>query len=148
VNKPSGKKGISNATEALRILMDQVKIILENLQMVDPSVIFLPHKDKDTVGMESDLIATAEHVCDNYDRASISFNSMTIKMTCTCTPMCVWPSIHHTKSCSGKVVKFCTANTRPCIPDNFKRKIVSLYVHLYTHTEICRAKGLLNSYPT
>jgi hypothetical protein len=46
--------------------MDQVRIILENLQMVDPSVIFLPHKAKDRVEMESDLIATAEHVHDNY----------------------------------------------------------------------------------
>jgi hypothetical protein len=35
--------------------------------MVDPSIIFLPHKAKDRVGVESDLIATAEHVHDNYD---------------------------------------------------------------------------------
>jgi hypothetical protein len=34
---------------------------------VDPSVIFIPHKAKDRVGVESDLIATAEHVHDNYD---------------------------------------------------------------------------------
>jgi hypothetical protein len=47
--------------------MDQVKILLENLQMVDPSVILLPHKAKDRVGAESDLIATAEHVHENYD---------------------------------------------------------------------------------
>jgi hypothetical protein len=47
--------------------MDQVKILLENLQMVDLSVIFLPHKVKYRVGVESDLIATAEHVHDNYD---------------------------------------------------------------------------------
>jgi hypothetical protein len=47
--------------------MDQVKIFLKNLQMVDPSIIFLPHKAKDRVGLESDLIATAEHVHDNYD---------------------------------------------------------------------------------
>jgi hypothetical protein len=47
--------------------MDQVKILLENLQMVDPSIIFLPHKDKDRVGVESDLIETAEHVHDKYD---------------------------------------------------------------------------------
>jgi hypothetical protein len=47
--------------------MDQVKILLQNLQMVDPSVIFLPHKAKDRVGVESDLIATEEHVHDNYD---------------------------------------------------------------------------------
>jgi hypothetical protein len=44
-----------------------VKILLENLQMVDPSVIFIPHKVKDRVGVESDFIATAEHVHDNYD---------------------------------------------------------------------------------
>jgi hypothetical protein len=47
--------------------MDQVKILLENLQMVDPSFIFLPRKAKNRVGVESDLIATAEHVHDNYD---------------------------------------------------------------------------------
>jgi hypothetical protein len=35
--------------------------------MVDPSVIFLPHKAKDIVGVESDLIAMAEHVHDKYD---------------------------------------------------------------------------------
>jgi hypothetical protein len=35
--------------------------------MVDPSVIFLAHKAKDRVGVESDLIATAEHVHENYD---------------------------------------------------------------------------------
>jgi hypothetical protein len=53
--------------KALSLIMDQVKILLENLQMVDPSVIFLPHKAKDRVGVEPDLIATAEHVHDNYD---------------------------------------------------------------------------------
>jgi hypothetical protein len=47
--------------------MDQMKIILDNLQMVDPSVIFLPHKAKDIVGVESDLIATAEHAHGIYD---------------------------------------------------------------------------------
>jgi hypothetical protein len=35
--------------------------------MVDPSVIFLPRKAKYRVGVESYLIATAEHVHDNYD---------------------------------------------------------------------------------
>jgi hypothetical protein len=59
VNKPSGKKGTSNVREALSLVMEQVKILLENLQMVDPSVIFLPHNSKDRVGVESDLIATA-----------------------------------------------------------------------------------------
>jgi hypothetical protein len=67
VNKPSVKKGIPNVRETLSLVMDQVKILLKNLQMVDPSVIFLPHKAKDRVGVESDLIATAEHVHDNYD---------------------------------------------------------------------------------
>jgi hypothetical protein len=67
VNKPSGKKGIPNVREALSFVMNQVKILLENLQMVDPSIIFLPHKAKDRVGVESDLIATAEHVHDSYD---------------------------------------------------------------------------------
>jgi hypothetical protein len=33
----------------------------------DPSVIFLPHKAKDRVRVESDLIAAAEHVHANYD---------------------------------------------------------------------------------
>jgi hypothetical protein len=35
--------------------------------MVDSSVIFLPHKAKYRLGVELDLIATAEHVHDNYD---------------------------------------------------------------------------------
>jgi hypothetical protein len=47
--------------------MDQVKILLENLQMVDPSTIFLPHKAKERVRVESDLITTAEHVHGNFD---------------------------------------------------------------------------------
>jgi hypothetical protein len=67
VNKPSGKKGTSNVRESLSLVMDQVKILLQNLQMVYPSVIFIPHKAKDRVGMESDLIAMAEHVHDKYD---------------------------------------------------------------------------------
>jgi hypothetical protein len=67
VNKSSGTKGTSNVREALRLVMDQMKILLENLQMVDPSVIFLPHKAKDRVGVESYLIATAKHVHANYD---------------------------------------------------------------------------------
>jgi hypothetical protein len=67
VNKPSGKKGIPNVREALSLVMDKVKILLENMQMVDPIVIFLSHKAKDRVGVESDLIATAEHVHGNYD---------------------------------------------------------------------------------
>jgi hypothetical protein len=67
VNKPSGKKGISNVREGLRLEMDQVKILLENLQMMDPSIIFLPHKAKDRVGVELDSIAMAEHIYDNYD---------------------------------------------------------------------------------
>jgi hypothetical protein len=67
LNKPRGKKGIHNVREALSLVMDQVKILLENLQMVDPSVIFLPHEAKDRVGVELDLIATTEHVHDNYD---------------------------------------------------------------------------------
>jgi hypothetical protein len=41
---------------------------------------------------------------------------------------------HHKKSCSGKVVTSCMGSTRPCIPENFKRKNVSLWDHLYTHT--------------
>jgi hypothetical protein len=59
VNKPSGKKVISNVRESLSLVTDQVKILLENLQMVDPSIIFLPHKAKDRVGVESDLIEKA-----------------------------------------------------------------------------------------
>jgi hypothetical protein len=35
VNKSSGEKGIPNIREALSLVMDQVKIPLENLQMVD-----------------------------------------------------------------------------------------------------------------
>jgi hypothetical protein len=56
--------------------MDQVKILLDNLQMVDPSVIFLPHKAKDRVGVESDLIATAEHVHDNYDHDTYMYSNV------------------------------------------------------------------------
>jgi hypothetical protein len=41
--------------------------------MVDPRVIFLPHKAKDRVGVESDLIATAEYVHENYDFMSKYF---------------------------------------------------------------------------
>jgi hypothetical protein len=67
VNKLSGKKGISNTRDALKLVMDQVKILLEKLQMVDLSFIFLPHKSKDRVGGELDLIATAEHIHDKYD---------------------------------------------------------------------------------
>jgi hypothetical protein len=67
VNKPSGNKGNSNVRDVLSSVIDQVKILLENLEMVDPSVIFLPHKAKYRVGVESDLIATSEHVHDNYD---------------------------------------------------------------------------------
>jgi hypothetical protein len=47
--------------------MDQVKILLANLQMMNPNVIFLPHNAKDRVGVELDLISMAEHVHDNYD---------------------------------------------------------------------------------
>jgi hypothetical protein len=53
--------------------MDQVKILFDNMQMVDPSVIFIPHKAKEKVGLESDLIATAEHVHGNYDFMSKYF---------------------------------------------------------------------------
>jgi hypothetical protein len=67
VNKPSGKKGIPNVIESLSLVMDQVKILLDNLQMVDPSIICIPHKAKDRVGVESDLIATAKNVHNNYD---------------------------------------------------------------------------------
>jgi hypothetical protein len=67
VNKPSGKKVTSNVRESLSLVINQVKILLESLQMVYPSVIFLPHKAKDRLGVDSDLIATAEHDHDNYD---------------------------------------------------------------------------------
>jgi hypothetical protein len=67
INKPSGKKGISNTREAPLLVVYQVQICLENLQMVDASFIFLPHKAKERVGVEPDLIAMAEHVHDNYD---------------------------------------------------------------------------------
>jgi hypothetical protein len=67
VNKPSGNKGVSNTREALMVVIDQVNILLENLQMVDPSVIFLPYNAKDRAGVESDMISTEEYVQDNYD---------------------------------------------------------------------------------
>jgi hypothetical protein len=124
VNKPSGKKGILNVREALSLVMDQVKILLENLQMVDPSVIFLPHKAKDRVGVESDLIATAEHAHANYDLcAIISLSYMFTNMTHKCTSMCLWTLIHHRKSYSGKVVTYSIGSTRSCIPENFKGKL-------------------------
>jgi hypothetical protein len=59
VSKPSENKGKPNVREALSSVIDQVKILLENLEMVDPSVIFVPHKTKDRVGVESNLIATS-----------------------------------------------------------------------------------------
>jgi hypothetical protein len=52
VDKPSGNKGIPNFREALSLVMDQLKIFLENLQMVYPSFIFLPHKSKYRVGVK------------------------------------------------------------------------------------------------
>jgi hypothetical protein len=53
VNKPSAKKGIPIVIEALRLVMDQVKLLLDNMEVVDPNVIFLPHKANDRVGVES-----------------------------------------------------------------------------------------------
>jgi hypothetical protein len=41
----------------------------------------------------------------------------------------LWPLLHHKKSCSGKVVTSCIGSTMPCIPENFKRKTVSLWDH-------------------
>jgi hypothetical protein len=88
VNKPSDKKRISNTREALMLVMDQVKILLENLQMVDPSVISLHHKAKERVGVESYLIATAEHVHDNYDLMRKYFPHFYVnKHETECTPM-------------------------------------------------------------
>jgi hypothetical protein len=49
------------------LVMDQVKILLENMHMVDPTIIFLPHKANDRVGVEPDLIAMADRVHDTYD---------------------------------------------------------------------------------
>jgi hypothetical protein len=34
---------------------------------------------------------------------------------------------------SGKVITYCMGGTRPCIPENFKRKTVSLWDPFYTH---------------
>jgi hypothetical protein len=88
VNKPPGKKGISNVREALRLVMDQVKILVDNLQMLDPSIIFLPHKAKNRVGFESDLIATTEHVHDNYNFMRKYLPQFYVhKNIHTCTPM-------------------------------------------------------------
>jgi hypothetical protein len=67
VNKPSDKTGISNVRDALSLVMDQEEILLENLQMVDPSIIFLLHKANARVGVDLYLITMAEHVHDNYD---------------------------------------------------------------------------------
>jgi hypothetical protein len=67
VDKPSGNKVVSNTREALMVAMDQVKILLENLHMMDPSVIFLPYKAKYRGGVELDMISTEEHVHDNCD---------------------------------------------------------------------------------
>jgi hypothetical protein len=46
VNKPSRKKRIPNVREALSLVMDQVKILLENLQMVDQASSFFPIRPK------------------------------------------------------------------------------------------------------
>jgi hypothetical protein len=107
--------------------MDQVKILVKNLQMVDPSVIFLPHEAKDRVGVESDLIATAEHVHDNYDFMRKYFPQFYFNK-------------HDTYMNSNLLMDFNTPHEE-CIPENFKGKIVSLWDPFYTLTEICRAKG-------
>jgi hypothetical protein len=67
VQKPSGKSGVSNTREELGMVMDQVKILLDNLQMVDASFIFLPCKAKDRAGENSEMIVLEEHVQNNYD---------------------------------------------------------------------------------
>jgi hypothetical protein len=59
--------------------------------------------------------------------ASIELSSMFTNMTHTCNPMLLWPLIHHRNSYSGKVVTSCMGITRPCIPENFKGKTISLW---------------------
>jgi hypothetical protein len=149
VNKPPGKKGIPNVREDLSLVMDQVKILLENMQMVDPSVIFLPHKAKDRVGVESDLIATSEHVHDNYDFMRNYFPQFYVHkhdtyMYSNALIACNTPQ----EELLCKLVTYFMGSTRSCISENFKGKTVSLWDHFYTHTEICREKGWWNSCTT
>jgi hypothetical protein len=141
VNKPSGKKGIPNVREALSLVMDQIKILLENLQMVYPSVILLPHKAKDRVGVESDLIATAEHVHDNYDFMGKYFPQFYVHK-------------HNTYMYSNVLMAFnipqeellwessniLYGEHQAVYPRELQAETVSLWDPFYTNTEICRAK--------
>jgi hypothetical protein len=142
VNKPSGKKGIPNVREALSLVMNQVKILLENLQMVDPSVIFLPHKAKYRVGLESNLIATAEHVHDNYDFMRNYFPQLFVHK-------------HDTYMYSNVCMAFNTpqeellressnilyGDRQAMYARELQAETVSLWDPFYTLTETCRAKG-------
>jgi hypothetical protein len=139
VNKPSGKKVIPNVREALSLVIDQVKILLDNLQMVDPNVIILPNKAKDRVGVESDLIATAEHVHDNYDFMRKYFPQFYVHKhyTYMYSNVCM---VFNTpqEDLLRKGVTYCMGSTMPCIPENCKRNTVSLWDPFYNHTEIFR----------
>jgi hypothetical protein len=142
VNKPSGKKGTSNVREALRLVMDQVKILLENLQMVYPSIIFFPHQAKGRVVVESDLIATSEHVHDNCDFMHGYFPQFYVNKHDTYMYSNMIMAYNTPpKSYSGKAVTSCMGITMPCIPENCKLTTVLLWDPFYTPIEICRVKG-------
>jgi hypothetical protein len=146
VNKPSVKKGIPNVREALSLVMDQVKILLDNLQMVDPSTIFLPHKSKDRVGVESDLIATSEHVHDNCYSTRKYFPQFYVHK-------------HDAYMYSNVIMAFNTPQKEllqessnilygehhAMYPRELQAETVSLWDPFYTHTEICRASSRCQS---
>jgi hypothetical protein len=149
VNNPSGKKGTSNVREALSLVMDQVKILLENLQMVDPRVIFLPHKAKDRVGMDSDLIATAEHVHDNYDFMRKYFPQLYIHKHDTYMYSYVRMAYNTPQEELLRVnSNILYGEHHAMYPRELQAETVSFWDPFYTQTEICRAKGLWNSCPT
>jgi hypothetical protein len=124
------------------LVIDQVKILLQNLQMVYPSVIFLPHTAKDRVGVESDLIATTKHVYDNYDFMRKYFPQFYVHK-------------HDTYMYSNLRIGFnipqeellressniLDGEHQAIYPRELQGEIVSLWDPFYTHTEIYRAKG-------
>jgi hypothetical protein len=89
--------------------MYQVKTLLDNLQMVDSSVIFIPYKAKDRAGVESDMIATEEHPHDNYDFMRKYFTQFYVNRF----DMYMYINVsmafktHHKSICSGQVATFC-----------------------------------------
>jgi hypothetical protein len=122
------------------LVMNQVKILLENMQMVNPSVIFLPHKAKDRVGVESDLIATAEHVHDNYDFMRKYFPQLYVHKHDTY----MYSNVHMAFNTPPEELLWESSNIlygehQAVYPRELQPETVSLWDPFFTHTEICRA---------